>query len=128
MDKILKGGFGYGKFCIPDELPQVVLAVVFPPLSILWNYHLGYYSIWETIQKFMICLLLTMCFYLPGLIYAINELSCKTKVKISEEKYIEKTLSEPIENRVIHLKFNVNLYYLFYNQLLFILYSIINYI
>ena len=34
VDKILKGGFGYGKFCIPDELPQVVLAVIFPPLSI----------------------------------------------------------------------------------------------
>ena len=46
----------------------------------------------------MICLLLTMCFYLPGLIYAINELSCKAKVKISEEKYLEKTLSEPIKD------------------------------
>ena len=39
-----------------------------------------------------------MCFYLPGLIYAINELSCKAKVKISEEKYIEKTLQEPISD------------------------------
>jgi uncharacterized membrane protein YqaE (UPF0057 family) len=93
-DKILKGGFGYGKFCIPDELPQVVMAVIFPPLSILWNWHLGYYSIWETINKFFICLLLTMCFYLPGLIYAINELSCKARVKISEQKYIDKTLQE----------------------------------
>tara|TARA_B110000285_G_C14959626_1_gene530997 strand:+ start:432 stop:797 length:366 start_codon:yes stop_codon:yes gene_type:complete len=93
-DKILKGGFGYGKFCIPDELPQVVMAVIFPPLSILWNWHLGYYSIWETIKKFFICLLLTMCFYLPGLIYAINELSCKARVKISEQKYLDKTLQE----------------------------------
>ena len=93
-DKILKGGFGYGKFCIPDELPQVVMAVIFPPLSILWNWHLGYYSIWETIQKFFTCLLLTMCFYLPGLIYAINELSCKARVKVSEQKYLDKTLQE----------------------------------
>ena len=102
-DKILKGGFGYGKFCIPDELPQVVLAVIFPPLSILWNYHLGYYSIWETIKKFFTCLLLTMCFYLPGLIYAINELSCKARVKISEEKYLDKTLQKAPSKRVMTL-------------------------
>ena len=38
-DKLLKEiGLGYGKFCIPDKLPQVVFAVIFPPLSILWNY------------------------------------------------------------------------------------------
>ena len=35
-----------------------------------------------------------MCFYLPGLIYAINELSCKARVIVSEQKYLDKTLQE----------------------------------
>ena len=35
MDKVLYGGFGYGKFCIPDELPHIILAIVFPPFSII---------------------------------------------------------------------------------------------
>ena len=50
-DKLLKGGFGYGKLCIPDELPHIVLAIVFPPFSILWNYNIGIYTLWETIKK-----------------------------------------------------------------------------
>lgn len=88
-DKLLKGGFGYGKMCIPDELPQIVLCVIFPPFSILYNWYLGIYSIWQTIQKFLICLVLTMCFYLPGLIYAINDLSCRARVKVSRQRYDE---------------------------------------
>ena len=39
-----------------------------------------------------------MCFYLPGLIYAINELSCKARIKISEQEYIEKTLQKEKED------------------------------
>ena len=91
------------KYVVYGILSQVVLAVIFPPLSILWNYHLGYYSIWETIKKFFTCLLLTMCFYLPGLIYAINELSCKARVKISEEKYLDKTLQKAPSKRIMTL-------------------------
>ena len=26
IDKVINGGFGYGRVCIPDELPQVILA------------------------------------------------------------------------------------------------------
>ena len=28
MDKILTGGLGYGHFCIPDEMPHIILAMV----------------------------------------------------------------------------------------------------
>ena len=93
IDKLLHGGFGYGKFCIPDELPQTILCVIFPPLSIIWNYHLGYYSIWKFIYKFLTCLILTMFFYIPGLIYAINDLSCRVKVKVEQDEYKDTTLN-----------------------------------
>ena len=91
IDKVMNGGFGYGKVCIPDELPQIILAVIFPPFSILWNWYIGLYTIWKTIYKFIICLVLTMCFYIPGLIYAINDLACRARIKIAETDY--KTLT-----------------------------------
>ena len=87
IDKVIYGGFGYGKVCIPDELPQIILAVIFPPLSIIWNWYVGLYSIWQTISKFIICLLLTMFFYIPGLIYAFNDLACRARGKVSEDDY-----------------------------------------
>ena len=89
IDKVLYGGFGYGKVCIPDELPQIVLAVIFPPFSIIWNWYAGLYTLWKTIYKFTICLLLTMFFYVPGLIYAINDLACRARVKVNEKTYRE---------------------------------------
>ena len=91
IDKLINGGFGYGKVCIPDELPQVILAVIFPPFSILWNWYIGLYTIWQTIYKFIICLILTMSFYFPGLIYAINDLACRARVKVTLSQYEELT-------------------------------------
>lgn len=96
-DKLLKGGFGYGKLCIPDELPHIVLAIVFPPFSILWNYHIGLYTLWETIKKFLTCFMLTMIFYFPGLIYAINEISCRAKVRVTEAKNDELMAKQNID-------------------------------
>ena len=87
VDKILRGGFGYGKLCVPDEMPHIVLAIVFPPASVIWNYHLGIYTLWETIKKFIKCLILTSLFYFPGLVYAVNEISCRAKVRVEKEKY-----------------------------------------
>ena len=91
IDKLINGGFGYGKVCIPDELPQVILAVIFPPFSILWNWYMGLYTIWQTIYKFIICLILTMSFYVPGLIYAINDLACRARVKVTLSEYEDLT-------------------------------------
>ena len=34
IDKLLYGGFGYGKFCIPDELPNVIIAIVINSLFV----------------------------------------------------------------------------------------------
>tara|TARA_A100001015_G_C14930580_1_gene688271 strand:+ start:243 stop:581 length:339 start_codon:yes stop_codon:yes gene_type:complete len=95
LDKVLSGGLGYGKFCIPDELPHIILAIVFPPFSILWNYHLGYYSsLWECIRKFFTCFILTtFLFYFPGLIYAVNEISCKAKIRVTKDEYYKAAAS-----------------------------------
>ena len=94
IDKVMNGGFGYGKVCIPDELPQIILAVLFPPFSILWNWYIGIYSIWKTIYKFIVCLVLTMCFYVPGLIYAINDLACRARIKVTHSELENLTLNE----------------------------------
>ena len=88
MDKILTGGLGYGKLCIPDEMPQIILAMVFPPLSIIYNYKMGNYTgIPEFIYRFFICFMLTMFFYFPGLIYAINDLECRAKARLTKKQY-----------------------------------------
>jgi uncharacterized membrane protein YqaE (UPF0057 family) len=86
-DKLLTGGLGYGKFCIPDEMPHIILAMVFPPFAIIWNYaNNNYLSFAEFIRKFFYCFILTMCFYFPGLIYAINDIGCQNKRKISAKE------------------------------------------
>lgn len=90
MDKLLTGGLGYGKFCIPDEMPHIILAIVFPPFAIIWNFFMGnYQNFAEFLKKFFICFMLTMFFYFPGLIYAINDIGCRAKQRLSE-KQLEK--------------------------------------
>ena len=87
MDKLLTGGLGYGKFCIPDEMPHIILAIVFPPFAIIWNYAMGNYdSFAEFLKKFFMCFILTMFFYFPGLIYAINDIGCRAKARLSEKQ------------------------------------------
>ena len=87
MDKILTGGLGYGHFCIPDEMPHIILAMVFPPFAIIWNYAMGNYKNFaEFVKKFFFCFILTMFFYFPGLIYAINDIGCRARQKVNEAK------------------------------------------
>lgn len=87
MDKLLTGGLGYGKFCIPDEMPHIILAMVFPPFAIIWNYAMGNYENFaEFVKKFFKCFILTMFFYFPGLIYAINDIGCRAKQRLSQKR------------------------------------------
>ena len=83
IDKLLYGGFGYGKFCIPDELPNVIIAIVFPPASILWNYHLEL-QFMDNNQKIYYMFISYISLLFPGLIYAINELSCRAEAKVNK--------------------------------------------
>lgn len=86
-DKIVYGGLGYGNVCLPTHLFDIILTVIFPPLGILFS-KLDFlktfpYIHWGTLEKvvaglgeIVTCLFLTMFFYVPGLVYALNSLSC----------------------------------------------------
>jgi len=87
FDKVMYGGLGYGNVCLPSHLFEIILTVVFPPLGlILSRLDLSDtfpYVHWDTLSKIMDdlgiivkCFLLTMFFYIPGLIYALNMLRC----------------------------------------------------
>jgi uncharacterized membrane protein YqaE (UPF0057 family) len=72
-DKMMYGGMGYGTFCVPKELPNYIMVIIFPPLSVFvqqWN------NGFKRIDKIIICFVLTAFFYFPGLLYGLNELSC----------------------------------------------------
>jgi uncharacterized membrane protein YqaE (UPF0057 family) len=72
-NKMMYGGLGYGTFCIPKELPNYIIAIVFPPLSVfVQQMKTGF----KRVDKIIICFILTSFFYFPGLLYALNDLSC----------------------------------------------------
>ena len=62
---------------------------------------MGLYTIWQTIYKFIICLVLTMCFYVPGLIYAINDLACRARIKVDETTYTHNSQAMFFMNKVL---------------------------
>jgi uncharacterized membrane protein YqaE (UPF0057 family) len=86
-DKIVYGGLGYGNVCLPAHLFDIILTVVFPPLGLILS-KLDFldtfpYIHWNTLDKviddlliIIKCFFLTMFFYVPGLIYALNLLKC----------------------------------------------------
>jgi uncharacterized membrane protein YqaE (UPF0057 family) len=86
-DKIVYGGLGYGNICLPSHLFDVIFTVIFPPLGLILSkldfqssfpyIHWGTLDVvMENIGSIIKCFLLTMCFYVPGLIYALNLLKC----------------------------------------------------
>ncbi len=86
-DKLIYGGLGYGNICLPTHFFDVIMTVIFPPLGMILSKmdFLDYfpYINWATldrvidgINEIINCFFLTMCFYVPGLIYALNSLVC----------------------------------------------------
>jgi uncharacterized membrane protein YqaE (UPF0057 family) len=86
-DKLVYGGLGYGNICLPAHLFDIIFTVIFPPLGLILS-RLDFsntfpYIHWNTLTKvindigiIMKCFFLTMFFYVPGLIYALNSLKC----------------------------------------------------
>jgi uncharacterized membrane protein YqaE (UPF0057 family) len=71
--KMMYGGMGYDSFCVPKELPNYIMLIVFPPLSVfIQQWKTGF----KRVDKIIICFILTSFFYFPGLLYGLNELSC----------------------------------------------------
>jgi uncharacterized membrane protein YqaE (UPF0057 family) len=86
-DKLVYGGLGYGNVCLPTHFFNIICSVIFPPLGVLIDkldfldnfpyIHWGTFKkVIEGINEIINCFFLTMCFYVPGLIYALNSLSC----------------------------------------------------
>jgi uncharacterized membrane protein YqaE (UPF0057 family) len=86
FDKIMYGGLGYGYFCLPANLFKIIIAVLFPPFGIIIH-NLGKVttkfpyvgsknltSIFMKIDEFLISLILTGLFYVPGLIYTFGKM------------------------------------------------------
>jgi len=84
IDKILYGGLGYGYFCIPSYFFKVIFTSLFPPLGILIHYFgrmkssfpfitsTNIKNLLYHIDEFIYSFILTMLFYVPGLIYTIK--------------------------------------------------------
>jgi uncharacterized membrane protein YqaE (UPF0057 family) len=99
FDKIMYGGLGYGYFCLPANLFKIIIAVLFPPFGIIIH-NLGdvktefpyvgisnLISISDHILEFIISLLLTGLFYVPGLIYTFGKMKLDTfgKMKLNSD-------------------------------------------
>lgn len=95
--KIMYGGLGYGSFCMPTTIFKILFTIIFPPLGILIN-NLNpdnktpllksfpylttdhFINIFKKIDKFIIAFILTMLFYIPGLVYVMTEFKTASEV------------------------------------------------
>jgi uncharacterized membrane protein YqaE (UPF0057 family) len=84
FDKVIYGGLGYGNICLPTHLFRVLATILFPPLGIIIK-HINFIDMfpWVDITQIILniadlikSLLLTSFFYIPGLIYSLNQLKC----------------------------------------------------
>lgn len=80
-DQIIYGGLGYGKYCLPTNLLRVIFTVIFPPIGVIMKYmdndfpYINLNKLLNGLGDIMYCFLLTMLFYIPGLIYALSSLN-----------------------------------------------------
>lgn len=100
FDKIMYGGLGYGAFCLPSNLFNIIIAVIFPPLGEVINIigntvdtELPYFN-WEvlkvllqynSINRIIYSFLLTTLFYVPGLVYTLTNISDGDSQKLYAE-------------------------------------------
>lgn len=96
-DKVMYGGLGYGYLCLPANIFKILVSILFPPLGILVN-NVGevepefpyitlknFENIIMKFDEFIISLLLTALFWVPGIIYTLSKLK-QDKTKISNKK------------------------------------------
>ena len=109
--KILCGGLGYGSFCMPTMIFKIIFTVIFPPLGILIN-NLNpgnktpllksfpylttdhFINIFKRIDEFIIAFILTMLFYVPGLVYVMTKFKTVSEVY---EKVDDTDLEEELD-------------------------------
>lgn len=95
-DKVMYGGLGYGYLCLPANMFKILVSIIFPPLGILIN-NVGevkpefpyislenFENILKKFDEFIISLLLTALFWVPGIIYTLSKLK-QDKTTISKK-------------------------------------------
>ena len=81
-DKFIYGGLGYGTFCLPTNLFRIIATILFPPLGIFMGYitnnfpFIDFEKLIYGLDKIIYSFVLTMMFYIPGLIYSLSEIKC----------------------------------------------------
>ena len=78
FDMIMNGGFGMGTVCLPIYLPRMIITIIFPPLGIILEQN---EKGWPEPTKIITSIILTSCFYFPGLIHALYGLDCSNMSK-----------------------------------------------
>jgi uncharacterized membrane protein YqaE (UPF0057 family) len=85
FDKIMYGGLGYGNVCIPKNLFRIIFTVIFPPLGVFLKYtkkdfpYIDFKGLYMNFYKIIVCVILTGLFYVPGLMYAMDQMKCDKK-------------------------------------------------
>ncbi len=80
MKDFVHGGIGESSYCIPKQIKDIILILIYPPAYIFlieYRNKKGF-----NISHVMVCFVLTCCFYFPGVIYAMSELR-----RIEKEEY-----------------------------------------
>ena len=86
FDKIMYGGLGYGYFCLPSNLLRIVFTVIFPPLGVAMKFvtqkfpYVDFKKLLMEIDELIYVVILTMFFYIPGLIYALSVINCEEEI------------------------------------------------
>ena len=93
--KFVNGNIGYGSICISDNIIDYILLILFPPIYVITFQIKNYISSKETdnnklldnldVGQIITSLILTSCFYFPGLLHAFyiktNKESCDSIFK-----------------------------------------------
>lgn len=85
-DKFMYGGMGYGSICMPNNITDTLIIILFPPLWVILHQYSKYKKSKNfndiDIRQVMISFILTSFFYFPGFIYALyirsNKKFCRT--------------------------------------------------
>lgn len=91
FDKILYGGLGYGYFCLPSNLLRIIFTVIFPPITVIMKFviaefpYIDFKKLIMGIDELIYSVLLTMFFYIPGLIYSLSIINCDEQITSSDD-------------------------------------------
>lgn len=111
FDKVMYGGLGYGYFCLPANMFKILFSILFPPLGIIINNvgevrnefpYIGlqnFINFFLKIDEFIISLILTALFWIPGVVYVLSKLKKdKTSYTNLNNNIITNTTTNTITN------------------------------